>query len=138
MRTDLDDEPEIAVDMAPLIDCVFLLLIFFLVSTTMKRIDQELKLDLPEAMAAVEVKNTDDLVTLGVDKAGGLFWGVEPITSTGLRNRLEELGRTNPDQRIRIDADEQTSYAHVLHVIDVCSFYGLDNLGLHTRRPREL
>jgi len=138
MRTNLDDESEIAVDMAPLIDCVFLLLIFFLVSTTMKRIDQELKLELPEAVAAVDVQKVDDLVTLGINNLGALYWGVEPITTTGLRNRLATLAQENPEQRIRIDADKRVPYEHVLHVLDVCSFYGLDNLGLHTRPPRNL
>ena len=45
MRVRLDDEDDVQVQMAPLIDCVFLLLSFFLVATTLKKIEKELPLD---------------------------------------------------------------------------------------------
>ena len=47
MKVDLRDDEGIEVQMAPLIDCVFLLLIFFLVATTLKKINNELPLVLP-------------------------------------------------------------------------------------------
>lgn len=136
MRTDLEEESDLSVDMAPLIDCVFLLLIFFLVATTMKKIEKELPLDLPEAAAAIDAPKSEEMVILGVDATGQTYWGTEPIAPGALRERLQQLAAQNPGQRIRIDADRRSPYENVLHVIDACSFYGLKNLGLHTRQER--
>jgi len=64
MRVRLEDDEQVEVQMAPLIDCVFLLLIFFLVATTLKKIDKELPLDLPEAAAAVSKQVVDDMTII--------------------------------------------------------------------------
>lgn len=134
MRSDFDDQESPALDMAPLIDCVFLLLIFFLVATTMKKVEKELPLDLPEASAAIEVKNSENMLILGIDDKGKLYKGTTEITISGLESLLRETARTNIDQRIRIDGAKNADYQDVLFVLDRCTFYNLKNVGLHTRK----
>ncbi|MDA3959200.1 MAG: biopolymer transporter ExbD [Planctomycetota bacterium] len=134
MRSDFDDGEQVGVDMAPLIDCVFLLLIFFLVATTMKRIDEELPLDLPEAAAAIEVTKATDMLVFSIDATGLIHRNADPIGATELIEIVKQQAADDPDMRIRIDADRQTPYEAVLRVIDTCMFYGLKNIGLHTRR----
>jgi len=62
MRCHIEDEPP-GLDLTPMIDCVFLLLIFFLVATTMKKIDYELPIQLPMASAGIEVQQPDEYLT---------------------------------------------------------------------------
>ena len=72
MRIDIQEDDGIEVQMAPLIDCVFLLLIFFLVATTLKKIEKEVPLELPDAkLAAREVPR---ILDIGCGRATLLGW----------------------------------------------------------------
>jgi len=128
----IEEDPQ--VQMAPLIDCVFLLLIFFLLATTLKKIEKELPLELPHSAAAVDIAEEPDLLIISVDRAGRKYIGSEPYGTRELIARIKEAARKNPTQRVRVDADELTLYRHVVEVIELCQFEGLRNVGLHTRK----
>ncbi len=133
MRLNLDDGDDITVDMGPLIDCVFLLLIFFLVSTTMKKPEQEIPVDLPDpaissiSSAAMQVQN------LVVDAQGKFYWGATPIGQQELHNQLKAWGETNPDGHLRIKVDRNTPSRFLVQVLDLCAYEGLTNYALHTQ-----
>lgn len=136
MRIRYEDEEPVEVQMAPLIDCVFLLLIFFLVATTLKKLEKELPVELPESAAAIDVQAQDDLLTIGLDASGQLYLAAERVSTSMLHLRLQEAARTNPAQRIRIDTDRATPAQYVVQVLDLCQFEGLRNVGIHTKRPK--
>ena len=133
MRSRLGDEDELVVDMAPLIDCVFLLLIFFLVATTLKKLDRELQVQLPDALKAVDTKLSPDTVVVGLDAEGQLYLRAEPVTIDQFHEKLKSTANTNPDARVRIDADRNASYDDIIHIIDQCQFWGLNDIGFHLR-----
>ncbi len=133
MQSRLDNSDDIAVDMAPLIDCVFLLLIFFLVATTLKKLDRELPVQLPEASMAVDTKLAPDALVIGLDVEGELFLNAEPITIEQFHQTLREAAEANPATPIRIDADRLTPYQAIVHVMDQCMFWDLRNIGFHIR-----
>jgi biopolymer transport protein ExbD len=134
MRSRLEEEDSLTVDMAPLIDCVFLLLIFFLVATTLKKVDHELPLTLPEASAAVPGKTAESAVIVGIDAQGGYYLDGEPASVTALRDRLRDVAQAEPLTPIRVDADQETPYRAIVHVLDLTRFWGLEQVGLNTRR----
>ncbi len=137
MAIRLDDgSNDTEVQMAPLIDCVFLLIIFFLVATTMKKIDKELPVQLPDSGAAIEVSREDSLVIIGLDRAGGVYWGAEPVSHEVLHHKLREVANINKNQRIRIDGDRQTPFQSLVYVLDLCQFEGLNHVGIHTSADR--
>lgn len=127
-----DDSPE--VQMAPLIDCVFLLLIFFLLATTLKKIEKELPLELPHSAAAIDMPEEPDLLIISVDRAGRKYIGAEPMGTRALHRYIRTAAKKNPKQRVRVDADELTKYRDVVEVIELCQFEGLRDVGLHTRK----
>ena len=66
-----EDDGTNEINMTPIIDCVFLLLIFFLVATVLKKVDKELDVELPQAAHATDRKYTEQkLVVVGVDAEG--------------------------------------------------------------------
>ena len=131
MRIDLQEDEGIEVQMAPLIDCVFLLLIFFLVATTLKKIEKELPLELPEAkLAAREVPQSEDL-TISVDRDGNLYLGTDPATSGMVFDRFKTAAEEDPDQVVRINADRQAPWESILQVLELAKFEGLTDV-----RPR--
>lgn len=133
MRLDVEGDDDIGLDMAPLIDCVFLLLIFFLVSTTMKKPEREIPVDLPEpALSAVDVSSVQ-VQTLSVDAEGRFFWGEEPVGQRELQGRIREFAALDPEARLRIRVDRNASSRYLVQVLDLCAYEGLTNYGLHTQ-----
>ena len=132
IRRRAEDDPQL--QMAPLIDCVFLLLIFFLLATTLKKIEKELPLELPHSAAAIDVAEEPDLLIISVDRAGRKYIGSEPLGTRALHAYIKNAAREDPHQRVRVDADELARYRDVLEVIELCQFEGLRNVGLHTRK----
>ena len=130
-----EESPEL--QMAPLIDCVFLLLIFFLLATTLKKIEKELPLELPHSAASIDVAEAPDLLIISVDKYGRKYIGSEPMGTRALHDYVKSAAKKDPKQRVRVDADENVAYRHVVEVIELCKFEGLRNVGLHTRKDPE-
>ena len=132
-RRESDDEDS-QVQMAPLIDCVFLLLIFFLVATVLKKMEEELPVDLPLAAGGVARAEEPDLLILGVDAAGRKYIGGQPVSQEMLHQRIRLAAQEDPGRRVRIDADKNSRYMDIIHVIELCQFEGLRDVGFHTRR----
>lgn len=135
MRCKFDDE-ELTVDMAPLIDCVFLLLIFFLVATTLKKIDKELPLELPDSSAAMEIQQPDAFSVIGIDMDGTFYLDGTPATISQLQNNLRTVKASDPDKKFRLDVDKQVPFHKVMEILDVLRFEELTNVGINTRNER--
>lgn len=132
MRIDLSDEEQPEISMSPLIDCVFLLLIFFLVASMAKVKDKDIDVDLPRSEAAGRFRPHDDQVVIGIDGDSQLFWEGAPCSTNFLLERFRELCVTDPERQIRIDMDRGTPFGRFAEVMDACQFYGLGNVGIRT------
>ncbi|RYG46973.1 MAG: biopolymer transporter ExbD [Chitinophagaceae bacterium] len=125
-----DDEPEVS--MSSLIDCVFLLLIFFLVSSMTKVKNKDIPVDLPISSSALKLKPDDKQAVLGIDNRGNLFWEGHSCSTNFLREQLREISISDPNRRIRIDLDKNTPFGRFVEVMDACQFYNLNNIGIRT------
>lgn len=133
MNIDLTDDDVMDVPMAPLIDCVFLLLIFFLVATTLKKLDRELPLELPESAAAAGVPRSDDLLVISLDAEGSPFLDGAPISTGMLHERLRQAAGRHPGPKVRIDGDRAAPLESIVQVLDLCSFEGLKDVRIRAR-----
>lgn len=122
--------------MGPLIDCVFLLLIFFLVATMYRKKDRDIDITLPESDSAIKLPPDDDQVVIGVNTLGEVFWQGEMVTRTDLHSRMKSTAIDDPDLRIRLDADHETPFEIVVELLDACQFRGLTNVGIRTYDDR--
>ena len=135
-RTVSRDSPEIS--LTPLIDVVFLLLIFFMASTTFER-RSELRIELPEAGARASPQD-DAVIRVVIDAGGGVR--VEgralddPRTAT-LRRALADAARGLDSPPVFISADAQTPHQSVVTVMDAARQAGLYKLSFAARRPAE-
>ena len=132
MSVKFDDDEPVEVQMTSLIDCVFLLLIFFLVSSQMKRVEKELPIELPQANVTRQVKASPDLTTVLVDKFGEIFVNSQPVGAEGLRAKLRDAARTAPNLRIRINGDVYAPFRSIVQVLDTCQGEGLTVVGINT------
>ena len=125
-----DEKPEVS--LTSMMDCIFLMLIFFLVSSQLKKIEKEVPIELPTANVAKDVKATPDLITVSVDAKGELYVNSKPVGAAGLRSALMKAKTENADRRIRINGDIYAPFRAVVQVLDVCQQEGLNVVGIHT------
>ena len=120
----------IAPDLTPIIDIVFLILIFFMVSSTFKKEELALLLTLPNAQSAtVEVKQENISIELGKEK---LAYKGKEMRFEMLDVILKEI--TKKDKPINIRIDKEVSYGRVTKLFDMLNKYGLNNLALENQR----
>ena len=125
-----DEKPEVS--LTSMMDCIFLMLIFFLVSSQLKKVEKEIPMELPTANVAKDVKATPDLVTVSVDAKGELYVNSKPVGGAGLRSVLVKAKAENPDRRIRLNGDVYAPFRAIVQVLDTCQQEGLTVVGIHT------
>jgi biopolymer transport protein ExbD len=116
-----------------MIDCLFVLLVFFLVATTLKKTEKELPINLPLSGAAIDAEQKEDVLVLSVDSKGQKFFGTEPVTTELMHQRLTAAALADPNRRVRLDADVSTPYIAVVELIELCEFNNLRNVGFRTK-----
>src|SRR6266480_4097051 len=103
MRIRKPEEEPFEIMLIPMIDCMLVIIIFFLVATTLKSHENEIPLDLPAAAGAISVEQAPDVFVVVVDRNGqpylNLGAGMEPVNTERLHQRIREVARVNPNQR---------------------------------------
>jgi len=126
-------EEEVTLSMSPLIDCVFLLLIFFLVTTMLKQDSKEVEhLNLPVSYSSLEVPPDEDVLAIAIDTDAILYIEGEEAGLNELMDTLREVEENTPDRRIRLDTDENTPFYRLVEVLDALNFRNLNNVGVRT------
>ena len=133
MRIRNREEENMEVQMGPLIDCVFLLLIFFIVIAVTKKSIKELGIQLPPPGAAVaEVKPKDKDLVLRVTKDGEVWVGDQQVEKQGLLDAIRNTAAEGTDSKVRLEIDQRVAFSHVAPIFDQLTHYGLKNWGFRT------
>lgn len=129
---------EVSVNLTPLIDVVFLLLIFFMVSTTFTK-ETRLAIDLPEASGEIreEAKSQIEIV---IGKEGDFAVNGKSLINSRLETLKSALGKVSDGDGslpLIITADANTPYQAVVTAMDAAGQLGFTNLSMTTRRPAD-
>jgi biopolymer transport protein ExbD len=122
-----------AINITSLIDVMFLLLIFFMVSTTFAE-HPAIKLELPKAQTGEP--NALDRLVLTLDKAGRMFLNGAAIDEAHLRERLKAAAG-KPDASLVLRADKAVPYGFVIHAMDISRQSGVRRITSLTETPTE-
>jgi len=139
MRIELGEDEQPDIGLIALIDCIFFLLMFFMVATSFKQQETQAKekfhpIELPASQASLDLPSAAaSPVVIGIGKDGALYYGGDPVSLGSLRERLRQVAAANPEQPIRIEGDRRTPYQNIVHVLDVCQFEHLNNISMRTR-----
>ena len=126
------------VQMAPLIDVIFLLLLFYAVTTQFVA-DERLKLKLPEAKTAEDAGiNRDERPPLVTIAADGSIWIDDKIVpDSELESRIQQLVERAPEDGIILKGDEGADYGVVVRVLDLARSAGAKGIQMSADRPPE-
>ena len=134
LRARESEEP--VVDLTSLIDVVFLLLIFFMVSTNFER-QAVLKVDLPEASAVQPPEEMPERLEMVIDPEGRMYLNDQQLIDDRRQTILaafEQAAGGNRDLPLLLRADRLTPHHYVVTVMDVASELGFANLSIATDR----
>lgn len=117
-------------NMTPMIDVVFLLIIFFLVSSHLARQESQLPLPLPEATTGTESHHTDShRINLNILKTGAIRLAGRHVEVAQLGQRLQfEKRRLEDKLEVRIRSDRDTPYKYVGPILSTCTDAGVWNV----------
>ena len=124
------------VDLTSLIDVIFLLLIFFMVSTTFER-QALLKVDLPEASVVEDRSELPDSLELVIDSEGNMFLNDQGLINSDartIRAAIELAAGDRRDLPLILRADRDTPHHFVVTTMDVAAQLGFSNLSIATDR----
>jgi len=131
---------EASVELTPLIDVVFLLLIFFMVSTTFIR-ETQLKIDLPQASGELQ-EIEDGLIEITVDRLGDYAVNDRLLVNNDIRTlirALEEILESNSGNvsRLIVTADANATHQAVVRAMDAAGRVGISRISITTQQPDE-
>lgn len=133
----IQDRESVEINLTPLIDIVFLLLIFFMVSTTFDR-QTKLKVQLPEASNESE-QQLDASLVLAIDAKGKYYINDRQLVNTSLKTLKTALQKTIGDDKdvaIVLRADAKTPHQSVVTAMDAALQLGLTRLSIATIESR--
>ena len=127
-----DDDDADGIDISPLIDCVFILLIFFIVTTTFVE-ETGIEVDKPQAASSVRLEK--DSVLIAVTDEGEVVYGGREIGVAGVRPLVKRMVQKDEGTPVIIQADDGVQAALFVRVIDEAKLAGARKVSVATLKP---
>ncbi len=138
MKFKRESREELELNLTPLIDVVFLLLIFFMVSTTFQK-ESEISLQLPKASDTAEETNTDTIEVV-INAAGRFYVNDQELVKSdaeSVQAALQKVTNGNRDIPLTIRADAQTPHQAVVTAMDAAGQLGMLRMSIATSQSTE-
>ena len=132
MRAQDDDKPYDDINITPMLDLAYVLLVIFIIMTTASV--QGIKVNLPKASAAVSMAKPQTKA-ITISDSGQIFLDAYPVTLSELGDRLRSLKALNPDFPVVVKGDSTVQYQKVMDILDLLRRVDLPQVGLVTGKP---
>lgn len=124
------------VNLTPMIDMVFLLLIFFLIATRFEEEERSLEVQLPQASEAMPLTARPKEVFINIDAKGQYFVAGKFVAAGELEQILEQAAANNPGrQTVIIRADKRAVWQYVVTAMNLCNKVGIRDYRVTTAEP---
>ncbi|QDG51192.1 biopolymer transporter ExbD [Persicimonas caeni] len=131
MRFRHKNTEEQQIDISPLIDMVFILLIFFMVSTTFVK---DMKLDLERPGAASASRASTKALRVYIDKNSSIFVDGNPVKPWMLQSRIRQLISGSGEGQVLVVVDRNVPSEKLIEVVDQCRLAGAKDVGVATEQ----
>ena len=119
-------EDDAQFEMTPMIDMVFLLLVFFMCASHMSTV-QNVEMEIPTATKAVVPKERPERFTVNITRDGTIFSGSQVVTLDELRDIVKSTKDSMPEMKLYLRADQETAHRHVKKVMNIMGEVGVDD-----------
>ena len=125
-------------ELTPMIDVVFLLMIFFLVASKLDEADRFIDVVLPKASAAKPLTSRPREFLVNVDRDGNYFVGARPVAIGDLQTLLKQAAVDNPKrQTVIVRADENVAHKFVVAAMNACVEAGIEDYQVQSAEEQE-
>ena len=129
-------EESFDVPMTPLIDIIFILIVFFLVATTFYTDERDLKIELPEGTHGGAIAQDDEPYIINIRQSGVIVVRNDIISMDDLEKQLLDLVAAGKD-KVEVRGDAECKHRHIMGVMNLCKKTGIAEYSLTHRIPRE-
>ena len=136
MRMPIEQQEETKLQMAPMIDMVFLLIIFFMTASHLSS-QKNMDLDIPDARSGTVPKERPDRWTINILRDGSVFSGQQPVTLDELRARVAARVQADPGVKVYLRADKLTPHRQVRLVMNAMAEAGVGDFIFGVFSPAE-
>lgn len=143
MKFQKPSPPQASIPLAPMIDVVFLLLIFFIVTWKFSRDEVDLNVSVPSSEMGENDKRPLGEIIINVREGGVLTVENNILTEEQLRNKLESISMEYQDEKtgksrqpVRIRGSANVEYQRIVEVIDLCQKAGIWNISFSTKKAK--
>jgi biopolymer transport protein ExbD len=131
MQIQEENQPYDDINVTPMLDLAYVLLVIFIIMTTASV--QGVKVDLPKAQASTSLAKPQTKA-ITINQAGDMFLDAYPVTIEQLGERIPQYHAANPQLSIVIKGDAHVQYARVMEVMELLKRNEITDLGLATTR----
>lgn len=125
-----------AMQLAPMIDIVFLLLIFFIVTWQFSRSETEMKISVPSSQEGADPKRVLGEIIVNVRVNGEVVVEGQVMSQAQLKQKLSAIAKQHQNQPVRLRGDSKAEYQTIVEVIDTCQKAGIWNISFATQRKK--
>ena len=129
MRYREREDTEQEINMSPLIDMVFILLIFFMVSATFVK-DMDLEIQRPKASSSTP--SSTKAIRVFIDNNGQTYLDEQPVRTWVIQSRLRDMLRQTTNASVLVVTDEHVPASKLIEVVDQCRLAGASDVGVVT------
>jgi biopolymer transport protein ExbD len=119
------------IDISPLIDMVFILLIFFMVSTTFVK---DMKIDIERPGAASAQRASSKALRVNIDSSSNIYIDGNPVRPWMVQSRVREFLDGSGGKQVLVITDRRVSAERLVEVVDQCRLAGADEVGVATEK----
>lgn len=130
------DEPKSIIDIAPLIDIMFTLIIFFLATTTFEKEERDIKVSLPDSSRSSTLSSAPKVMVINVREDGSYYLGNQAMPLATLKEQLLQAVETKADQKVLIRGDQKALHGHVAAAVMACKNAGIHEANIGYKLPR--
>jgi biopolymer transport protein ExbD len=128
-----DEGSEGGIDMSPMIDCVFILLIFFIVTTTFVE-ETGIEVDKPQAASAAQLDKNSLLIAVTAE--GAVVYGKKDIGVGGVQSLVKRMTQEDPALPVIVQVDAKTPSGIFVRVVDEAKLGGAQKVNVATVKPK--
>ncbi len=128
---------EMGFQMAPMIDVVFLLLIFFMCASTFHELEAEENVELPVASKSKVEETTEGRMVINVDKDGIITYQSNQFTLLQLKKHISGISGYQKIASVLIRGDKETDHKYIMKIMEICSSEGIWNVWFATYKEKK-
>ncbi|MAS96789.1 MAG: biopolymer transporter ExbD [Verrucomicrobiales bacterium] len=124
-------------ELAPMIDVVFLLLIFFIVTWQFARFERDMDISVPAAEEAENMDRQQGEIIVNVREDGSIVLNGRVVSEDELLSKLQSISEAYPDQAVILRGSSEANFQAIINVLDQIKKAGIWNVAFATTKPQE-